>query len=79
MFSRALGIIVSTKNNGTDAEAYDNIVMSGYNRIKSQIGKEASPEDIKQTLSLLELILSTKEVPADEIAEYCNRLAWKIG
>ncbi|MNH43018.1 hypothetical protein D3C79_1048290 [compost metagenome] len=53
--------------------------MSGYNRIKSQIGKEASPEDIKQTLSLLELILSTKEVPAEEIAEYCNRLAWKIG
>ncbi|WP_054941900.1 ACP S-malonyltransferase [Paenibacillus ihuae] len=79
VFSRALGIIVSTKNNGTDAEAYDNIVMSGYNRIKSQIGKEASPEDIRQTLSLLELILSTKEVPADEIAEYCNRLAWKIG
>ncbi|ULO08713.1 ACP S-malonyltransferase [Paenibacillus sp. 19GGS1-52] len=79
VFSRALGIIVSTKNNSTDAEAYENIVMSGYNRIKSQIGKEASGEDIKQTLSLLDLILSTKEVPVAEITEYRNMLAWKIG
>lgn len=79
IFSRALGIIVSTKNNSLDAEAYDNIVISGYNRIKSQIGKAASDAEIRETLSLLELILSTKAVPADEITEYCNQLAWKVG
>ncbi|MGN7415973.1 ACP S-malonyltransferase [Paenibacillus sp. SAF-068] len=79
VFSRALGIIVSTKNNNEDPEAYENIVISGYNQIKSQIGKEATAEDIEKTLSLLELILRTKKVPEEQIMHYRNKLAWKAG
>lgn len=79
LFSRALGIIVSTKNNSDDAEAYDNIVMSGYNQIKSQIGTDVTQDKISETLSLLKLILQTKEVPEDEIAQYHNKLAWNVG
>lgn len=79
VFSRALGIIVSTKNNNEDPEAYENIVISGYNQIKSQIGKEATAEDVEKTLSLLELILRTKKVPEEQIMHYRNKLAWKAG
>jgi|GEM_PF-87587 len=78
LFARALGIIVSTRNNSQDAEAYENIVVSGYNQIKSQIGKEETPEAVAHTLQLLELILRTKEVPEEEIQFYRNKLAWKV-
>lgn len=78
LYSRALGVIVSTKNNSTDTEAYENIVLSGYNQIKSQIGKEITPGDFNKTISLLELILRTKEVSEEEIIDYCNQLAWKV-
>ncbi|WP_442603176.1 ACP S-malonyltransferase [Paenibacillus sp. KN14-4R] len=79
LYARALGVIVSTKNNSDDAEAYENIVMTGYNQIKSRIGEKVTGEDIGKTLSLLELILRTKEVPEDEIMDYRNKLAWKVG
>ncbi|MBH5320081.1 ACP S-malonyltransferase [Paenibacillus sp. GSMTC-2017] len=79
LYSRALGIIVSTKNNSDDADAYENIVVSGYNQIKSQIGHVPTADDVKKTLSLLKLILQTKEVPEEQINSYCSKLAWKVG
>ncbi|MCR8644642.1 ACP S-malonyltransferase [Paenibacillus sp. N1-5-1-14] len=79
LYARTLGVIVSTKNNSEDQEAYDNIVMTGYNEIKSRIGSNVTDEDIRKTLSLMELILRTKEVPEVEIMEHRNKLAWKVG
>ncbi|SFC55760.1 [acyl-carrier-protein] S-malonyltransferase [Bacillus sp. OV322] len=77
LFSRALGIIVSTKNNCDDTAAYNNIVVSGYNQIKSQIGKESTDREIDMTLNLLDLILRTKKVQENDIEEYKNKLAWE--
>jgi malonyl CoA-acyl carrier protein transacylase len=77
LFSRALGIIVSTKNNGTDPETYENIVASGYNQIKANIGKEINEENVKDTLDLLDLILRSKKVPVEEINVYKAKLSWE--
>ncbi|KAA8998815.1 ACP S-malonyltransferase [Paenibacillus spiritus] len=79
LFSRALGVIVSTKNGSDDAEAYDHVVVSGYNQIKSQIGKPVTAEEVRRTLELLELILKTKKVPEEQIHYHCRKLAWKAG
>lgn len=77
LFSRALGIIVSTKNNGKDPVIYENIVISGYNQIKSQIGKEVNEKSLKDTLDLLELVLQSKKVSEKEINFYKAKLSWE--
>ncbi|EAD7632594.1 ACP S-malonyltransferase [Listeria monocytogenes] len=77
LFSRALGIIVSTKNNGTDPDTYENIVVSGYNQIKANIGKEVTEANVKDTLDLLDLILRSKKVPVEEIDAYKTKLSWE--
>ncbi|MHC5269007.1 ACP S-malonyltransferase [Enterococcus sp. LJL98] len=77
LFSRALGIIVSTKNNGTDPDTYENIVVSGYNQIKANIGKEVNEANVKDTLDLLDLILRSKKVPVEEIDVYKTKLSWE--
>ncbi len=70
--SRAMGIVVATKNNNWDDAAYQAGVIAPYNelaKLQARIEQEerkATAEEMDRTVELLLTIFATKKTPAEE-------------
>ncbi|MDO6421233.1 ACP S-malonyltransferase [Saccharophagus degradans] len=71
-FGKCLAVAVATRNSNWDEEAYQNGVVTPYQKLKAMhesyktAPKEITTDDVHTALSLVQTILNTKGVPADE-------------
>jgi [acyl-carrier-protein] S-malonyltransferase len=78
-FDKALGIIVSQKNNNSDMTIYNDVVVNGYKEIKNMGSKEnPSEDDYLKLRELVQLILITKGLSKADQDSCIHRMNFEI-